>query len=70
MSRKGILTEKQIEWAYKKWCEGYTQSEIAKALFVHKGTIQAKLCGRERVRPTLVYDFDDEENYCESENTR
>jgi transcriptional regulator len=61
MGRKGILTEKQIEWAYKMWCLGYTQSEIAKALFVHKSTIQTKLCGRKRIKPTLVYDFNDEE---------
>lgn len=28
------LTSKEIEWAYQKWCEGYTQQQIADALFV------------------------------------
>ena len=28
------LTHKEIEWAYQKWCEGYTQQQIADALFV------------------------------------
>lgn len=28
------LTPKEIKWAYQKWCEGYTQQQIADALFV------------------------------------
>lgn len=30
------LTHKEIEWAYQKWCEGYTQQQIADALFAKK----------------------------------
>lgn len=34
MANKAILTSEQKEWAYRKWCEGYTKNQIASALFV------------------------------------
>lgn len=29
-----VLTKHEEEWAYQKWCEGYTQRQIADALYV------------------------------------
>lgn len=49
------LTNKQIQWAYEKWCEGYTQEQIADALFVCGKTIARALKGKPRIRPILVY---------------
>lgn len=49
------LTHKQREWAYAKWCEGYTRLQIAMALNVCEKTIQRALSGRIRIRPVLVY---------------
>lgn len=57
-----ILTAEQIDWAYHKWCEGYTKSEIADALFVNYQTIYRALRDRKRVRPRLVYNFSKENN--------
>lgn len=54
------LTKKQIEWAYKKWCEGYTQGEISEALYVSQNTVYRALKGKSRVRPKLVYNFTEE----------
>ena len=53
---KQILNRKEIEWAYSKWCEGYTQSQIAEALNVCSKTIQRAIGSMERIRPVLVYD--------------
>lgn len=47
------LTHKQIEWAYEQWCNGYTQVQIADALFVCEKTIRRALKGRMRIRPVL-----------------
>lgn len=58
---KKILSEKQIKWAAEKYCEGYTLSEIAEALFVSFGTIQKSLYGRKIKKPKLVYDFEGDE---------
>lgn len=55
-----VLTDKQIEWAYRKWCEGYTQTEIAKALYVCTSTICRCIAGRDRVREELKYTEDEE----------
>lgn len=54
------LTKRQIEWAYKKWCEGYTQGEISEALYVSQNTVYRALKGKSRVRPKLVYNFAEE----------
>lgn len=50
------LTIKQIEWAYDKWCLGYTQMQIADALNVCEKTVQRALRGRTRIRSVLQYD--------------
>ncbi len=50
-----ILTKKQIEWAYEMWCLGYTQIQIANALYVCEKTINRALKGRPRKRPILKY---------------
>lgn len=52
---KHILSRKQIEWAYTKWCEGYTQKQIADALFVCSKTVSRALKGKPRIRPILTY---------------
>lgn len=57
-----ILTAEQIDWAYHKWCAGYSKSEIADALFVNYQTIYRALRDRKRVRPRLVYNFSKENN--------
>lgn len=50
-----LLSREEKEWAYKKWCEGYTQNQIADALFVSKKTIQRAINGRPRIRPVLKF---------------
>lgn len=55
MANKTILTAEQKEWAYTKWCEGYTKNQIAESLFVSTKTIDRAFKGRARIRPILVY---------------
>ena len=50
------LTHKQREWAYARWCEGYTRLQIAMALNVCEKTVQRALSGRPRIRPVLIYE--------------
>jgi predicted DNA-binding protein YlxM (UPF0122 family) len=50
-----LLTHKQKEWAYAKYCEGYTIEQIANALFVSDKTISKAIHGRPRIRPILTY---------------
>ena len=50
-----ILSPEEIEWAYEKWCLGYPQEDIAKALYVHPNTIGKALKGRKKQRPPLHY---------------
>jgi DNA-directed RNA polymerase specialized sigma24 family protein len=45
----------QKEWAYTKWCEGYTLQQIAEALNCSHRTIQRAIGGRPRIRPILIY---------------
>ena len=51
-----ILTHKQKEWAYEKWCLGYTYYQIADALNCCTKTVQRAMSGRPRIRPILRYD--------------
>lgn len=53
--KKSDLNRKQREWAYTKWCEGYTLEQIAEALFVCSKTVQRAIHGRPRIRPILKY---------------
>ena len=53
---KQILSWKEVDWAYSKWCEGYTQEQIAEALDVSVKTVHRAFHGRERIRPVLIYD--------------
>lgn len=55
-----ILTHKQTEWVYAKWCEGYTQEQLADALCVSIKTITRAIHGRPKIRPILKYDFEEE----------
>lgn len=58
MKGEGILSHKEKEWAYKQWCIGYTQIQIAQALHVCDKTIIRALKDRPRIRPVLVYEED------------
>lgn len=53
---KHVLSQKQISWAYEKYCEGYTLEQISSALYICKRTIMRafKRNGLTRVRPVLV----------------
>lgn len=55
-----LLNRKQREWAYDRWCEGYTHQEIADALFCCRKTIARALRGRPRIRPILEYNWEAE----------
>ena len=55
MANKAILTSEEKDWAYQKWCEGYTKNQIASALFVSTKTIDRAFKGRARIRLTLVH---------------
>lgn len=54
------LDNKQKEWAYQMWCVGYTQLQIAEALNVCEMTVRRALKGRERIRPILKYERNDD----------
>ena len=49
------LTPHQKQWAHEKWCEGYTQLQIAEALNVCEKTVARALKGKPRIRPILKY---------------
>lgn len=56
------LTEKQVAWAYKKWCEGYSLYEIGRALYVHHNTVSYTLRAKglkKPPKPPLVYQEDE-----------
>ena len=50
------LSTKEREWAYEKWCEGYTQTQIAVALSVSEKTVRRAIGGKPRIRPVLRYE--------------
>lgn len=60
MSRR-LLTDKQIAWAREMLKEGYTQKEVAGALFVDRQTLRKAVFGnkpkRTSLKRPLVYDF-------------
>ena len=53
---KQILSHKDKEWAYEKWCEGYTIVEVAAAMNVSSKTVTRAIHGRPRIKPVLVYE--------------
>jgi len=52
---EGLLSRKEREWAYTKWCEGYTQYQIGEALHCSHKTVARSFKGRPRIRPILIY---------------
>ena len=52
---RGALTFKQKQWAYDMLCLGYTQRQIADALFVCEKTVHRALKDKPRIRPNLTY---------------
>lgn len=53
--RKSILSWKQKEWVYDKWCLGYTHVEIADALGVCVKTVRRAIGDRPKIKPVLEY---------------
>lgn len=55
MKIKTMLTEKEVSWAYEQWCIGYTQPQIANALYCSEKTIMRAFRKRNlrRIRPVL-----------------
>lgn len=51
-----VLNNKQIEWAYQKWCEGHPIWQIAQALNVCEKTVKRAIGIRPRIYTDLVYD--------------
>lgn len=60
------LTKEQEKWAYDKWCVGYSQEEIADALFVSSRTIARTLCNKVKVKPTLTCEWKDQRRKCDA----
>ncbi len=52
------LNEKQLAWAYRKWCEGHGLRQIATALFIHPDSLSRtfKRKNLERKLIPLVYE--------------
>jgi len=50
------FTRKEREWIYDKWCQGYTQEQLAECFDVHSKTIGRLLADKPRIRPILTYD--------------
>ena len=50
------LDQKKKQWAYQQWCLGYTQLQIADALYVCEKAVQRALKGKPRIRPILKYE--------------
>lgn len=64
LDRRGngeALTAAQKEWAYEQYCNGYTQFEIAEALFVSHCVVQKAIAGKPRIKKPLYYDFGKED---------
>lgn len=63
MNRR-LLTDKQIAWALEMLKEGYTQKEVAAALFVNVKTLHSAIYGdkpkSDNLKRPLVYDFSKE----------
>ena len=57
------LTKEQEEWAYAKWCMGYSHEEIANALFVSTKTIDRTLQNKVKVKPTLTCEWKNEREF-------
>lgn len=56
MRGESILSKKEKEWAYQKWCEGNTILQIAEALNVCDKTVTRAIAGKPRIRPILKYE--------------
>lgn len=56
-ARQHLLSTDELKWAYEKWCLGYTQEEIAAALYCSSKTLLREFQHRgwRKVRPPLHY---------------
>lgn len=50
---RSCLSQAQIDWAYDKWCSGYSLKEIASKLYVSESTVSRCLRGRKKILPPL-----------------
>lgn len=48
-----LLGHKERQWAYDRWCEGYTQYEIAEAMNVSHRTVNRALRGKVKIKRLL-----------------
>ena len=48
-TRSGCLSQAQIDWAYDKWCAGYSLKEIASKLYVSEATVSRYLRGKKKI---------------------
>lgn len=57
-SARTALTDDQAAWAFRKWCCGYTLTEIAQALHVSNSTLSAefKVRGWQKQKQPLIYE--------------
>lgn len=53
-----LLTYKQVYWAHRKWCEGHSKQQIAKALYCSEKTLtrEFKRYGLNYVEIPLKYE--------------
>lgn len=52
-TNRSSLSKAQIDWAYDKWCSGYSLKEIASKLYVSESTVSRCLNGRKKIMPPL-----------------
>lgn len=57
------LTREQEQWAYQKWCDGYSREEIARALYVSAKPIHECLRGKKKVKKPLVCEWKNEREF-------
>lgn len=55
-----VLTEKQLKWAYTKWCEGYSVLEIAEALYIDSSTLYRIFRQRGMIRIRIPLEYKEE----------
>ena len=53
---KRFLTAQMKDWIYTKWCEGYTEFEIAVGVCMK--TVQRALKGKPKIKPVLVFPWE------------
>lgn len=57
MNNKRLLSNEEVSWAHRKWCEGHSIESIAEALYCHPRTLRREFRrrGLNRALIPLVY---------------